>query len=186
MHVGDFKSSHDGCSDELFLQRRDWFGLSLIRSSTYRGTTSGSTARVAVLGAARSPRTIRKLRELFFASHSALGQRRSPSNARQAWVSRTPARDDRRGAVRDAQCAGPNNTRHATRIAAADSGSARVMREAFRIARDANCRPSCLACRRTVVRQSRIRCDRRRPGGGSARYKGEVLVSARRYALVPL
>jgi hypothetical protein len=75
MHVGDFKSSQMECSDELFLQRREWFGLSHHPFVYIPGDNEWLDCRRA-RGARRDPlERLEKLRELFFARDSALGQR---------------------------------------------------------------------------------------------------------------
>ena len=75
VHVGDFKSSQMECSDALFLQRRDWFGLSHHPFVYIPGDNEWLDC-TRTYWAPRDPlERLRKLREVFFAGDSALGQR---------------------------------------------------------------------------------------------------------------
>ena len=75
VHVGDFKSSQMECSDELFLQRRDWFGLSHHPFVFIPGDNEWLDC-TRQYWAPRDPiERLRKLREMFFDRDSALGQR---------------------------------------------------------------------------------------------------------------
>jgi hypothetical protein len=75
VHVGDFKSSQMECSDELFLQRRDWFGLSHHPFVYIPGDNEWLDCPRAFWAPRDPVERLRKLREVFFASDSALGQR---------------------------------------------------------------------------------------------------------------
>jgi hypothetical protein len=75
MHVGDFKSSLMDCSDDLFLQRREWFGLSHHPFIYIPGDNDWLDCGRARWARRDPMERLRKLRELFFASDSALGQR---------------------------------------------------------------------------------------------------------------
>jgi hypothetical protein len=75
MHVGDFKLAQAECSDELFLQRREWFALSHHPFIYMPGDNDWYDCERA-LGAGRDPlERLRKLREVFFTGDTALGQR---------------------------------------------------------------------------------------------------------------
>jgi hypothetical protein len=75
MHVGDFKGGHVECSDELFLQRREWFGLSHHPFVFIPGDNEWVDCR-RPHWARRDPlERLGKLRELFFAEDTTLGQR---------------------------------------------------------------------------------------------------------------
>jgi len=76
VHVGDFKSAITVCSDELYLQRRDWFGLSH-HPFVYVPGDNEWTDCWRPFAAARDPlERLGKLRELFFNTDQALGQAR--------------------------------------------------------------------------------------------------------------
>jgi hypothetical protein len=75
VHVGDFKSSQMECSDELFLQRRDWFGLSHHPFVYIPGDNEWLDCRRAFWAPRDPVERLRKLRDVFFGSDSALGQR---------------------------------------------------------------------------------------------------------------
>ena len=75
MHVGDFKLARAECSDEVFLQRREWFGLSHHAFVYMPGDNDWYDCGRA-LGAPRDPlERLAKLRELFFSGETTLGQR---------------------------------------------------------------------------------------------------------------
>ena len=76
VHVGDFKAAHTACTDETFLQRREWFALSHHPFFYVPGDNEWSDCW-RPLGARRDPlERLAKLRELFFADDSSLGQRK--------------------------------------------------------------------------------------------------------------
>lgn len=76
LHVGDFKAAYTACTDEVFLQRRDWFALSHHPFFLVPGDNEWSDCWRA-RGARRDPlERLGKLRELFFADNSSLGQRK--------------------------------------------------------------------------------------------------------------
>ena len=120
VHIGDFKSSTTICSDELYLQRRDWFRLShhpLVyvpgdnewtdcwRPFRRRVRADGASraATGALLGGRSKPGAIAALRR------SANGR----ECAAIPGISRTLALDVRRSAVRDAQSPRPRQQPHA-------------------------------------------------------------------------
>jgi len=75
MHLGDFKLAQTECSDEVFLQRREWFDLSHHAFIYLPGDNEWYDCRRA-LGASHDPlERLGKLRELFFSSDLTLGQR---------------------------------------------------------------------------------------------------------------
>jgi hypothetical protein len=75
MHVGDFKSSQMECSDALFLQRREWFGLSHHPFIYIPGDNEWLDCRRASWAPHDPLERLEKLRELFFGNDSVLGQR---------------------------------------------------------------------------------------------------------------
>jgi hypothetical protein len=75
MHVGDFKSGHIECSDEVFLQRREWFGLSHHPFVFIPGDNEWVDCRRAYWARRDPVERLGKLRELFFANDATLGQR---------------------------------------------------------------------------------------------------------------
>jgi hypothetical protein len=75
VHVGDFKSSQMECSDALFLQRREWFGLSHHPFVYIPGDNEWLDCPRAYWAPRDPLERLRKLREVFFASDAALGQR---------------------------------------------------------------------------------------------------------------
>lgn len=74
VHVGDFKSSTTICSDELYLQRRDWFRLSH-HPLVYVPGDNEWTDCWRPFAAGREPmERLARLRELFWAGDQSLGQ----------------------------------------------------------------------------------------------------------------
>jgi hypothetical protein len=83
VHVGDFKRATETCSDEIFLQRREWFDQSPHPFIFVPGDNEWTDCR-RPFGAARDPlERMEKLRELFFSRQTSLGKRRI-SVARQS------------------------------------------------------------------------------------------------------
>ena len=74
VHVGDFKSGHIECSDELYLQRRSWFGLSHHPFVYIPGDNEWVDCRRAYWARRDPVERLDKLREIFFANDSTLGQ----------------------------------------------------------------------------------------------------------------
>lgn len=90
VHVGDFKSALAICSDELYLQRRDWFRLSH-HPFVYVPGDNEWTDCWRPFGAGRDPlERLARLRELFFDTDYTLGQSRLML-VRQAEVASAPA-----------------------------------------------------------------------------------------------
>ncbi|MGE5524200.1 MAG: hypothetical protein ACM3SS_10825 [Rhodospirillaceae bacterium] len=76
VHVGDFKSANAVCTDELYLQRRDWFRLSH-HPFIYVPGDNEWTDCWRPFAAGRDPlERLQKLRELFFDTDQSLGQGR--------------------------------------------------------------------------------------------------------------
>lgn len=83
VHVGDFKRATETCSDEIYLQRREWFDQSPHPFVFVPGDNEWTDCR-RPFGAARDPlERMARLRELFFSRDTSLGQRRI-SFARQS------------------------------------------------------------------------------------------------------
>ena len=75
LHVGDFKAAYTPCTNEMFLQRRDWFALSHHPFFLVPGDNEWSDCW-RPQGASRDAlERLAKLRELFFSTDSSLGQR---------------------------------------------------------------------------------------------------------------
>jgi hypothetical protein len=75
VHVGDFKSAIERCSDELFLQRKEWFELLRHPLIFVPGDNEWIDCKRG-LGEGHEPlERLRKLRELFFSGGASLGQR---------------------------------------------------------------------------------------------------------------
>lgn len=75
MHVGDFKSAQSECSDALFLQRRETFALSHHAFVFIPGDNEWIDCGRAYWARREPLERLAKLRELFFAGDSTLGQR---------------------------------------------------------------------------------------------------------------
>lgn len=73
IHVGDFKNSRSECSDALFAQRREWFGLSIHPFVFIPGDNEWTDCGRAQVAYAPLERLAR-LRELFFAGDTTLGR----------------------------------------------------------------------------------------------------------------
>ena len=74
IHVGDFKSAASVCTDELYLERRRWFGLSHHPFVFLAGDNDWLDCNRALLDG-RDPRErLQKLRVIFFDSGKGLGQ----------------------------------------------------------------------------------------------------------------
>jgi hypothetical protein len=76
VHVGDFKSGRVRCSDELFLQRRQWFETIRHPFIFVPGDNEWTDCRNPRAGGYDPLERLEKLRELFFRSEYSLGQRR--------------------------------------------------------------------------------------------------------------
>ena len=75
LHVGDFKDARSECSDALYLQRREWFQLSHHPFFYTPGDNEWTDCGRAYWARHAPLERLAKLRELFFASDSSLGQR---------------------------------------------------------------------------------------------------------------
>lgn len=84
MHVGDFKSSRSVCSDQVFQKRREWFASSRHPFVFIPGDNDWTDCARA----SRAPREplerLAKLRELFFAGDTTLGQKVLPVDRQTA------------------------------------------------------------------------------------------------------
>lgn len=76
IHVGDFKSGHSECSDALYGQRREWFDLSRHPFVFVPGDNDWTDCWRRFAGGYDPLERLRKLREVFFADASSLGQQR--------------------------------------------------------------------------------------------------------------
>ena len=141
VHVGDFKRATETCSDEIFLQRREWFDQSPHPFIFVPGDNEWTDCR-RPFGAARDPlERMEKLRELLFSRDASLGQRRL-SLARQASLTggyRYPehARWEHEGILfLTLNVPGPDNFPHvATEFAARDRAVRQWLTESFAMAR---------------------------------------------------
>jgi hypothetical protein len=75
LHVGDFKDSLTACSDELFKQRREWFGLSHHPFFYTPGDNEWTDCGRTAWGRRAPLERLAKLRELFFSQDASMGQR---------------------------------------------------------------------------------------------------------------
>jgi hypothetical protein len=75
VHTGDFKSALATCSDELFLERRQWFELSHHAFVFVPGDNEWTDCARPLGGRYDPLERLRKLRELFFSTGASLGQR---------------------------------------------------------------------------------------------------------------
>lgn len=76
VHVGDFKSGHSSCSDEVFLQRREWFALSHHPFIFVPGDNDWSDCGRTLSGGYPPLERLARLRALFFSDDYSLGQRK--------------------------------------------------------------------------------------------------------------
>ncbi len=76
VHIGDFKSANARCSDELYLQRRDWFDYFHHPFVFVPGDNEWADCGRFSAGGYDPLERLRKLRELFFKGEESLGQRR--------------------------------------------------------------------------------------------------------------
>lgn len=76
VHIGDFKAANARCSDALFLQRREWFGLSRHPFVYVPGDNEWTDCRRFFAGRFDPLERLAKLREIFFAGEESLGLRR--------------------------------------------------------------------------------------------------------------
>lgn len=76
VHVGDFKSGVGSCSNEVFLQRSQWFGLSHHPFIYIPGDNDWTDCHRVFAGGRDPLERLDKLRALFFQGGESLGQRR--------------------------------------------------------------------------------------------------------------
>ena len=76
VHVGDFKAATTPCSDEVFLQRRDWFNYFHHPLVFVPGDNEWTDCRRLLAGRNDPLERLGKLRALFFADDRSLGQAR--------------------------------------------------------------------------------------------------------------
>jgi hypothetical protein len=74
VHVGDFKGAASPCTDELYLERRRWFGLSHHPFAYLPGDNDWLDCTRALFDAREPRERLQKLREVFFKSRRGLGQ----------------------------------------------------------------------------------------------------------------
>jgi hypothetical protein len=179
IHVGDFKDPRSECSDELFTQRRETFALSH-HAFFY---TPGDNEWVDCRRARWAPRDplerLSKLREVFFARDSSLGQRPLPA------LRQNPRGypENMRWSVEDVVFAtlnipGPDN--HRAIPAESNRRTPAVldwMREAFKIARERKAPAVVLATQANLFTGNSGYAEIVKTLSDEAhRYEGEVLV----------
>jgi len=76
VHVGDFKAGGAPCTDELFLQRKEWFGSIRHPFVFVPGDNEWTDCRRPEAGGHDPLERLGKLRELFFRGEESLDQRR--------------------------------------------------------------------------------------------------------------
>ena len=140
VHVGDFKAAWTTCSDEIFLQRREWFDQSQHPFIFVPGDNEWVDCR-RPLGAGRDPfERLDRLRELFFSRDTSLGQRRLPLT-RQSSPGGSPRypehlRWEREGVLfLTLNAPGPNNYTQAADYAARDQAARLWLTQSFAMAR---------------------------------------------------
>jgi hypothetical protein len=180
IHVGDFKDARSECSDQLFRERRETFGLSHHPFFYTPGDNEWVDCRRA-RWAPRDPlERLAKLREIFFASDASLGQR--PLAADRQAARGYP--ENMRWIVDDVVCAtlnipGPDNHRSAMPAESKRRTSAVLdwMREAFRIARERKAPALVLAAQADLFSGSSAYAEILKTIAQEARrYTGEVLI----------
>jgi hypothetical protein len=75
IHIGDFKSGWSDCSDELYRERREWFGLSHHPVIYVPGDNDWADCWRGPAGGYQPVERLLRLRELFFSQPQSLGQR---------------------------------------------------------------------------------------------------------------
>jgi hypothetical protein len=75
IHIGDFKSGWSDCSDALYRERRDWFGLSHHPVIYTPGDNDWTDCWRGPAGGYEPVERLERLRELFFSRPESLGQR---------------------------------------------------------------------------------------------------------------
>jgi hypothetical protein len=75
VHVGDFKSGHSDCSDDVYRQRKEWFGLSHQPFVYLPGDNDWTDCWRTTAGNYQPAERLSMLRELFFSEPRSLGQR---------------------------------------------------------------------------------------------------------------
>ena len=180
IHVGDFKDARSECSDQLFRDRRETFGLSHHPFFYTPGDNEWVDCRRA-RWAPRDPlERLAKLREIFFAADASLGQR---PLAVERQVSRGYP-ENMRWIVENVVCAtlnipGPDNHRSAMPAEAQRRTPAVLdwMRAAFRIARERKAPALVLATQADLFNGSSGYADILKTlAEESRRYAGEVLI----------
>ena len=75
IHIGDFKSGWSDCSDALYRERQEWFGLSHHPFIYVPGDNDWTDCWRGPAGGYQPVERLRRLRELFFPQSQSLGQR---------------------------------------------------------------------------------------------------------------
>lgn len=75
IHVGDFKSANSACTDDLYRERRGWFGLSRQPFVYLPGDNDWLDCARAIEDPHNPRERLQKLRALFFGTNVVLGQR---------------------------------------------------------------------------------------------------------------
>jgi hypothetical protein len=86
VHVGDFKSADTPCTDELFLQRRDWFSYSHHPFVFVPGDNEWTDCTRLRAGRYDALLRLARLREIFFADEHSLGQIRLVLDRQHGYV----------------------------------------------------------------------------------------------------
>lgn len=180
IHVGDFKDARSECSDQLFRERRETFGLSHHPFFYTPGDNEWVDCRRARWAPHDPLERLGKLRELFFAADSSLGQRALPAE-RQAALGYP---ENMRWIVEGVVCAtlnipGPDNHRAAMPAESQRRTPAVLdwMREAFRIARERKAPALVLATQADLFSGSTAYAEILTTiADESRRYAGEVLI----------
>lgn len=143
IHVGDFKDAYTECTDALFLRRKEWFELSHHPFIFVPGDNEWIDCQRRAGGRYRPLERLARLREIFFTSPAALGQRHLPLARQSDGAGIHPYPEHARW-IHDGVVfatlnvpGGDNNyTRDRKEFLARDAAVREWIREAFRIARD--------------------------------------------------
>ena len=198
VHVGDFKAAIARCSDELFLQRKEWFEL-IHHAFVFVPGDNEWTDCTRTWGGGHQPlERLRKLRELFFNGASSLGQRpvqlvRQRETTRGAHDYPEHARwVHERVLFVTLNAPGPDNNARAMpeEFSRRSVAIREWLEEGFRLARDRNLRAV------VVVMHANPWSSPGQPRRGfgellatlaaeTRKFAGEVLTGARRHASIP-
>ena len=142
IHIGDFKSGWSDCSDELYRERREWFGLSHHPFIYIPGDNDWTDCWRGPAGGYQPTERLLRLRELYFTQPASLGQRALELERQSAGAAPRPYPEHARWVHRGLLFltlnvpGGDNNLgRDRGEFLARDAAARAWIRESFRIAR---------------------------------------------------